>query len=102
MWCVAGGVGSTQLSDSYGLDIKKGSTITMSMHYYKEPGPGTGYMNEAEIGFFLAGGPVAHKVLSRAIGNTFFEIPPHSEGYRVGAAVTLKKDTEILALWPHP
>jgi mono/diheme cytochrome c family protein len=99
--CIAGGAEPTQLPDGYGLAIKKGSTITMSMHYYKEPGPGTGYMNEAEIGFFLTSGPVAHKVLSRAIGNTFFEIPPGSERYRVGAAVTLKKDTEVLAYWPH-
>ena len=99
--CFAGGAEPAQLPQGYGLDIKKGSTVTMSMHYYKDGGPGTGYWNEAEVGFYLSQGPVQHKVLSRAIGSQRFEIPPHARNYRIGAAITLKKDTELILLWPH-
>jgi mono/diheme cytochrome c family protein len=99
--CVAGGGEPNQLPEGFGLELKKGSTITMNMHYYKQPGPGTGYWNQAEVGFFFANGPIKHKVQSRSIGTTGFEIPPHHPKYRIGAASTLKKDTLMLAYWPH-
>ena len=99
--CIAGGAEPNQLPEDFGLVIKKGSTITMNMHYYKQPGAGTGYWNQAEIGFFFAKGPIKYAVHSRSIGTTGFEIPPQRKDYRVGAAETLKKDRLVLALWPH-
>src|SRR5205085_4653125 len=54
--CIAGGAEPILLPDGYGRELKKGSTITMNMHYYKQPGPGTGYSNQAEIGFYFAKG----------------------------------------------
>lgn len=99
--CVAGGAEPMMLPDGFGRLLKKGSTISMAMHYYKESGPGTGYDNESEIGFYFAKGPVKHVVASRAIGNRSFEIPPGAESHRVGGVTTLMKDTVVLALWPH-
>jgi mono/diheme cytochrome c family protein len=99
--CTAGGAEPNELPEGFGLVIKKGSTITMNMHYYKQPGAGTGYWNQAEIGFFFAKGPIKYTVHSRSIGTTGFEIPPQRKDYRVGAAETLKKDRLVLALWPH-
>ena len=49
--CIAGGAEAHLLPDGFGMELKKGSTITMNMHYYKQPGAGTGYWNQAEIGF---------------------------------------------------
>jgi hypothetical protein len=89
------------LPDGFGRLIKKGSTISMGMHYYKEAGPGTGYTNEAEVGFYFANGPIKHIVGSRAIGNRSFEIPPGAENHRVGGVMTLNNDTLLIALWPH-
>jgi hypothetical protein len=80
--------------------LKKGSTI-LNMHYYKQPGAGTGYLNQAEIGFYFAKGPIAHKVKTKAIGSLTFDIPPQTADHRVGAAETLEKDTYVLAYWPH-
>jgi mono/diheme cytochrome c family protein len=99
--CIAGGAEPTLLPDGFGMELKKGSTVTMNMHYYKRPGPGTGYMNQAEIGFYFAKGPIKYKVQSKSIGTTGFEIPPQKVNYRIGAAETLEKDTLILAYWPH-
>ena len=99
--CIAGGAEPQQLPDGFGRTLKKGSTILFNMHYYKQPGAGSGYTNEAEIGFYFAKGPVAHKVRTKAIGTFGFEIPPFKSHYRVGAAETLEKDTYILAYWPH-
>ena len=99
--CSAGGAEPPQLPDGVGRTLKKGSTILFNMHYYKQPGAGSGYTNQAEIGFYFAKGPVAHKVRTKAIGTFGFEIPPQKSDYRVGAAETLEKDTYILAYWPH-
>jgi mono/diheme cytochrome c family protein len=99
--CIAGGAEPQQLPDGFGRQLKKGSTILFNMHYYKQPGAGSGYTNQAEIGFYFAKGPVAHKVRTKAIGTFGFEIPPQRANYRVGAAETLEKDTYILAYWPH-
>jgi hypothetical protein len=71
------------------------------MHYYKQAGPGTGYKNQAEIGFYFAKGPITHKVRTKVIGTFGFDIPPYKVNHRVGAAETLEKDTLMLAYWPH-
>jgi mono/diheme cytochrome c family protein len=99
--CIAGGAEAQQLPEGYGRELKKGSTILFNMHYYKQPGAGTGYWNQAEIGFYLAKGPIKYKVRTKAIGTLGFEIPPHVVNHRIGAAETLEKDTYILAYWPH-
>ena len=99
--CIAGGAEPQQLPDGFGRDLRKGSTILFNMHYYKQPGVGTGYTNQAEIGFYFAKGPVKHKVRTKAIGTFGFEIPPQKVNHRIGAAETLDKDTYVLAYWPH-
>jgi mono/diheme cytochrome c family protein len=99
--CIAGGAEPQQLPEGFGRQLKKGSTILFNMHYYKQPGTGSGYTNQAEIGFYFAKGPVAHKVRTKAIGTFGFEIPPQKANHRVGAAETLEKDTYVLAYWPH-
>ena len=101
MGCIAGGAEPAQLPEGFGMELKKGSTITFNMHYYKQAGAGTGYWNQAEVGFYFAKGPIKYKVKSKSIGTTGFEIPPHKVNYRIGAAETLQKDTLYLAYWPH-
>jgi hypothetical protein len=99
--CIAGGAEAHQLPTGFGRELKKGSTLTFNMHYYKQPGAGTGYWNQAEIGLYFANGPVKFKVRTKAIGTFGFEIPPGKKNHRIGAAETLEKDTLILAYWPH-
>ena len=99
--CIAGGAEAQRLPPEFGMELAKGSTITMNMHYYKQPGAGSGFWNQAEIGFYFADAPVKHKVRSKSIGTTGFEIPPQKVNYRIGAAETLQKDTLMLAYWPH-
>jgi mono/diheme cytochrome c family protein len=99
--CIAGGAEPAQLPEGFGMELKKGSTITFNMHYYKQSGEGTGYWNQAEVGFYFAKGPIKYKVRSKSIGTTGFEIPPLKVNYRIGAAETLEKDTLLLAYWPH-
>lgn len=99
--CIAGGAEPHQLPPGFGRDLKTGSTLIFNMHYYKQPGAGTGYWNQAEIGFYFVKDPVKYRVRTKAIGTFGFDIPPQKLNHRVGAAETLEKDTYILAYWPH-
>ena len=99
--CVAEGAESGMLPDGYGRLVGKDATLRFSMHYNKEPGPGTAFSSQAEVGFFVETRPVTHKVISDTLGNSGFEIPPNHPNYRIGMARTLKKDILVLNLWPH-
>lgn len=99
--CVAEGAESGMLPDGYGLLVKKGSVVNFNMHFNKEPGPGTSFTSQAEVGFFVEERPVAHQVVTDTLGNNGFEIPPNHANYRIGMARTLEKDILVLNYWPH-
>ena len=99
--CVAEGGESGLLPEGYGVLIEKGSMISFNMHYHKEPAAGSAVTSEAEIGFFLAKGPVQHKVINDSLANRGFSIPPNHANYRIGSSRVLEKDTRVLTLWPH-
>ena len=99
--CIALGAEPTLLPEGYAYRLLKGSTVRFSMHYHKEPGPGTGKWDQSLMGLVLAKGPVYHRVRYDALGNTSFEVPPGVESWRVGSAKTYREDTTLLALWPH-
>ena len=99
--CVAEGAESGILPDGYGLRVKPGSTLSFSMHFNKEPGPGSGFSSQPEVGFFVETRPVEHEVITDTLGNNGIKITPNVANYRIGMARTLKKDTMLLNLWPH-
>ena len=99
--CVAEGGESGMLPEGYGVLLEKGSILNFNVHFNKEIGPGTSFTSQPEIGFFLADGPVAYKVITDTLGNSSFEIPPNQTHYRIGMARTLKKDIMMVNYWPH-
>ncbi len=99
--CVAEGAESGMLPDGYGFELKTGSTLEFNMHFNKEPGPGTSFETQAEVGFFVENRPVKYKVRNDSLANNGFEIPPNHPNYRIGMSRTLKKDTLVINYWPH-
>ena len=53
------------------------------------------------MGFHVRDTAPKYKVTNNSIGNRGFELPPNIDNYRIGAARTLEKDTQVLTLWPH-
>ena len=99
--CVSAGTEGKLLPDGWGMFIPTGSTARYSIHYNKEPGPGTSFENQASIGFFLSHEPPNYIFKNDSIGNRGFMIPAHRKGYRVGAGRMLEKDTYVANWWPH-
>ncbi len=83
--------------------LLKGSVIVFSMHYHKEPGPGTGQWDQSMVAFKFVpeGEKVEHLVDYNGISNGGFEIPPGHPEWTVGAARTFPEDTTILGFHPH-
>ncbi len=99
--CVAEGGESGMLPEGYGRLLETNSVLNFNMHFNKEPGPGTAFTSQAEVGFFVEKRPVTHKVITDTLGNNGFEIPPNTKDYRIGMARTLEKDILVLNYWPH-
>ncbi len=100
--CVAEGAESGMLPEGYGMKIEPGSVLAFNMHFNKEPGEGSSFTSQPQVGFFLANkDEVEHEVITDTLGNNGFEIPPNVDNYRIGMARTMKKDTLMLNLWPH-
>jgi mono/diheme cytochrome c family protein len=99
--CIALGAEPTLLPEGYGYRLLKGSKISFSMHYHKEPGPGSGSWDQSSMGLVFSKEPVTHRVRYDAIGSIEFEVPPEVDRWRVGAATTFEGEATLLALWPH-
>jgi len=90
------------LQDGYGILLKKGSTLRISMHYHKEPGEGTGGFDQSRLGFFFYDDDADVRPINvEPIGNLGFEIPPHAKSHLVTMSHTFKEEFEILNMLPH-
>ena len=99
--CVAPGTEGHMLSEGWALFIEPGSSVNFAVHYNKEPGPGTGFNNQAEVGFHVAKAPIKYEYKSAQTGNFGHMIPAHREHYRIGTAHRFGEDTYIANWWPH-
>lgn len=99
--CIALGAEPTLLPEGYGYYLEKGTTIVFSMHYHKEPGPGSGFWDQSQIGFVFNREPVYHRVRYDAVALPDFEIPPDTKRWKVGASKIYHQDSTLVALWPH-
>lgn len=105
---VAAGEDPQQYPEGFGNLLRAGTTVNISMHYHKEPGPGTGAWDRSGLGiiFYPEDVEIKHKVTWNALGvngagNTWFEIPPGHPNWEVGFSGTFTKDTVLLSVHPH-
>lgn len=99
---IAPGTEPMRLPEGFGRQLVPGTQVWLQMHYNKEPGEGSGFYDQSEIGFIFADeDEVVREVKYDPIGNLTFEIPPGQERWKVGAAMLFPVETDILALWPH-
>lgn len=100
---IAAGEDPTMYPEGFGNLLRSGTDISMSLHYHKEAGPGTGTWDRSAVGFKFhpKGTEVKHKVSWNIIGSAGFEIPPLHSAWEVGSARIFEKDTILLSLHPH-
>ena len=99
--CVAEGGEAQMLPEGFGVLLEKGAAVSFNIHFNKEPGAGSNFTSQPEIGFFVEKKPVKYKVRNDSLSNRGFEIPPQHANYRIGSSRLLEKDTLVLNYWPH-
>jgi hypothetical protein len=88
--------------EGYGILLEKGSTLRVNMHYFKEPGEGTGFWDQSKIGIhFYPKDQQIIEVTGDALGTLDFEIPPGQPAWQVGLARTFERDFSVLSYLPH-
>lgn len=98
---IASGTNPQNYDEGYGLPLYPESKITLSMHYHKEAGPGTGAWDRSEVAVWFHDKPVVHPLQSTQIAHGNFEIPPNQKSWFVGGARTWDEDIIVLELFPH-
>lgn len=87
----------------FGNLLRPGTEISVSMHYFKEAGAGTGFFDRTEIGFHFHNteADVQYKVSRGGIGSSGWEIPPGHPNWRIGGSRVFEEDTVLISLHPH-
>jgi hypothetical protein len=98
---IASGTNPQNYPEGYGLPLYPESTVSLSMHYHKEVGPGTGAFDQSEVAVWFHDKPVVHPLESSTISYGPFEIPPNNPNWRVGGSRTWDHDFIVLEWLPH-
>ncbi|MCH8858586.1 MAG: hypothetical protein IID54_03300, partial [Proteobacteria bacterium] len=100
---IAAGEDPIVYPEGFGNLLRPGTQISISMHYFKEVGPGTGFWDQTSIGFKFheKGADVKYKVTRGGISARGWEIPPRQGDWLVGSSRTYNSDTVLISLHPH-
>lgn len=98
---IASGSDPQNYKEGYGLPLYPESTISLSLHYHKERGPGTGAWDQSEIAVWFHDKPVVHPLQSTTISHGDFELPPNQKRWVVSGAKTWDDDIIVLEFLPH-
>jgi len=78
--------------------LKAGSDIVLQMHYTAS---GKAQSDRSRIGVVFAKAPPRERVLTAAVSNQKFVIPPGDSNYRVDAELTLYSPSTLIGMLPH-
>lgn len=100
---ISSGTDPVKWPEGFGIPIKTGSRVTFDIHYHKEPGPGTGVMDQSSIGFRLSDEKPTREVGGASPMMRFdISIPPGEKRWKLGPAMqTLQHDVEVISYMPH-
>ena len=82
-----------------GIRIPAGAKIQLEVHYSKVAG--AAQTDRSSVGIIFAKEPPKQLIVSRAIGNTYFQIPPGAARHRVTGCWTATEDLHLRSFTPH-
>src|SRR5262249_49973706 len=78
--------------------IPAGATIVLQIHYSRS---GKEEKDRSSVGLVFAKQPTDKRVITHAVSNYHFLIPPGAENHEVTSCFTFNQDVHISALMPH-
>ncbi len=100
---VSSGTDANVYPEGYGVLLQKGSRVTFDIHYHKEPGPGTGVVDDkSQIGFYFTDGPPKAALSTMNLLSFNINIEPEAGEHVIGPVKgQVKEDSKVVALMPH-
>ena len=97
------GRGPFTYPEGWGILLPEDPYITVSMHYHKEPGPGTNVedLTQAAFVFYEPGEVIDHVVETDLNFTREFKIPAFDPNYEVKHQRLFEEDTYLLSMAPH-
>jgi len=84
--------------EGYGKRLPAGAWLKFQMHYTPN---GTEQVDQTEMAFIFADGPVEHEIETGAANNESFSIPPGAFNYEVTGEMEFEEDALVMTLFPH-
>jgi hypothetical protein len=87
----------------YGAPLVRGTRVTFDIHYHKQPGPGTGAVDDkSQIGFYFTREPPKSPVGGATMMRFDIDIPPGEPSYRMEQTSSpIQEESQIVLLMPH-
>ncbi len=87
--------------EGFGKLLPANSSIFFQMHYHKDPGPGTGGIDQTSVGFKFYDGDVENKLTTMWVVDPVLNIPPGEENYLSASEFTFEHDALLFNFTPH-
>ncbi len=84
--------------EGYGKRLPAGATIIFQLHYTPN---GKERFDRSSLAIRFCDEPPEFEVVTGAVVNDAFEIPPGVKNHEVRSEVTIREDTGLVALFPH-
>lgn len=97
----APGTDPLRYREGYAKRLKAGHNLLFQVHYHKEPGPGTGGIDQSSLAVKFADSPVSDPTKTAWIMDLELEIPPGEANYESVSLFEFKTDGHILGYAPH-
>jgi hypothetical protein len=78
--------------------LKAGADIVLQLHYTTNGQP---VEDRTSVGIVFSKEPPTQRVVTQAIANRSFTIPPNTDNYQVSSKLTFSDRAEIIGMWPH-
>jgi hypothetical protein len=100
---IAAGEDPIVYPEGFGNLLRAGTRISMSLHYFKEAGPGTGFFDQSSIGFYFHSedADIQYTVARDGIAQMSWEIPPGHPNWKIGSSRIFDEPTILVSLHPH-
>lgn len=87
--------------EGYAKRLKAGYNLLFQLHYHKEPGPGTGGVDQSQLAVKFADELQENPTMTAWIMDLELKIPPGDPNYVSTSQFEFKADGEILGYTPH-
>jgi len=97
----APGVMPAKYPEGYGQLLPANKAVFFQMHYHKDPGPGTGGIDQTSVGIKFYDQPPENKLTTMWLVDPVLQIPPGEANYRSSSYYEFPHDAVLFDFTPH-